>query len=280
MLWVEGGPLTFVYLKPNKRRETIAILYAEETYMKTIFTLLLATVFSASAFAYNEGKISITVPSSNNLQLQIDGRNYSLSDNSFVLGNVSPGSHSIRIYRSGKRGGNRDRNRNADVLYAGNVYVKPSYHVDLVLNRFGKALVDERSLSDRNGVWFDDDDDYNHGNSNGNGGYQNGGYQNGGYGNGYTQAISDYEFNNTVKRVRDAWTNRMNIAKDEINRSYFTSMQIRQLLQLFNLDSERLDLAKLAYSKSVDRQNYRQTFDVFSFDSSKNELEQWIRNYR
>jgi hypothetical protein len=44
--------------------------------MKNIFTLLLATV-SFSAFAYDGGKLTITVPSSRNVQVYVDGRVYS-----------------------------------------------------------------------------------------------------------------------------------------------------------------------------------------------------------
>ena len=67
-----------------------------------------------------------------------------------------------------------------------------------MINRFGKAMVDERVISNNNGDW--DDEDYDNGGYN-NGGYNNGGYDNGGYNNGnYNRAMSDQEFSRHCKR--------------------------------------------------------------------------------
>src|SRR5215203_4985544 len=142
--------------------------------MKTIFTLLLATVFS-SAFARNEGKLTISIVSNKNLQVYVDGRQYQDKDGMFVLNSIQSGNHTIQVYRQAKNssngnGNNRNRNndRRGELMYSSTVYVRPSYHVDVLINRFGKALVDEKALADRNGQWEDDEEDWN---NNGNGGY-------------------------------------------------------------------------------------------------------------
>src|ERR671932_2473321 len=120
--------------------------------MKSMFTLLLATALTSSAFAYDGGRLSVTLPKSN-LTVVIDNRTYAPEDNSVVMNNIPVGQHSIQVYRSnGVR-----RNRNNDLLYSSTVYVKPNYHVDVMINRFGKALVDERDLRDRNNGWDDGD---------------------------------------------------------------------------------------------------------------------------
>jgi hypothetical protein len=249
--------------------------------MKNIFTLLLATV-SFSAFANDGGKLTITVPSSNNVQVYVDGRVYQdNNNNTIVLNNIQAGNHSITIYKNNRgnavnkgRDNRRNNNRNdqRDVLYNSNVYVRQSYHVDVMINRFGKALVDERAI---NNSYGDDDDGWND-NDYRNGGYNNG---NGGYNNDYHQAVSDNEFNQLLQRIRSQWIGKLSTAKDEVNGHYFNTSQIRQVLELFSSENDKLELAKLAYKNVVDKQSFRQLYDLFSY-RSQTELDQYTKDAR
>jgi hypothetical protein len=239
--------------------------------MKAIFTLLLVTVFT-SAFAYDEGKLTITVASQKNIQVYVDGRIYQADENSFVLNNIQPGNHSIKIYKKGKKnnnsyGNNRnsrnDRNDNRnDLIYSSTVYVKPSTHVDVMINRFGKAMVDEKVLSNRNSDWGDDnwnDQD--------------------GYNNGYNQAMNDYDFNQLVQKIRNQWLGKMTTARDAVNNNHFNVYQVKQIIELFSTESDKLELAKLSYKNLVDRQNFRQLYESFSYQS-QTELDRYVRDYR
>ena len=259
--------------------------------MKTIFTLLLATIFT-SAFAYDGGKLTITIASAKNVQVYVDGRAYQDRDNSYVMNNIQPGNHTIAIYRNGKNNGNgygnnrKGRNdRKGDLVYSSTVYVRPSYHVDVMINRFGKAMVDERALSNsRNGDWNDDEDGYgNDGGYNGNGGYNNGngGYNNGngGYNNGYQQAMSDNEFNQLVQKIRNQWFGKLGTARDALETKYFNTAQVRQILQLFSSENDKLELAKTSYRNLVDKQYFRQLYDLFSYQS-QSELDRYVRDLR
>jgi len=67
--------------------------------MKNIFTLLLVTA-SASAFGYDGGKLTISVPSSKNIQVYVDGRAYQDNENTIVLNNIQAGNHSITVYKT------------------------------------------------------------------------------------------------------------------------------------------------------------------------------------
>jgi hypothetical protein len=237
--------------------------------MKAFFTLLLATIFGTTAFAYDEGKLTVTFAAQNNVQVVIDGRTYQQQDNSIVINNIPAGQHSIRIYKA-RRGGRNNRN---EVLYSANVYVKPSYHVDVMVNRFGKALVDEQSIHNRreDNDWYGND--------------HTGGYGNqGGYGNnnGYNQPVSESEFSQVVQRIKSQWfgSAKINTAKEELAGRYFTTLQVRQVLQLFASESDKMELAKLAYRTVVDNRNFYQLYDVFSFQSSKEELDRFVREFR
>jgi hypothetical protein len=250
--------------------------------MKNIFTLLLTTL-SVSAFAYDGGKLTITVPSSKNVKVFIDGRAYQNNDNTIVLNNIQPGNHSITVHKNKKNNNNngnygrnqKDRRYNqGDILYNSNVYVRQSYHVDVMINRFGKALVDERVI---NGNRKDDDDwydgDYQKGNDN------NGGYNNGGYNNGYRQAMNDYDFNQLLQKIQKQWLGKISSAKEAVNNNYFNTYQVKQVLQIFSSESDRLELVKLSYKNVVDQQNFRQLYDLFSYES-QSELDRYIRDFR
>src|SRR5687767_7689604 len=117
--------------------------------MKTIFTLLLASLFTTSAFAADDGRLTITISTQTDVQVVIDNRTYRLddNDNTLVLNNVRPGQHTIQVYhnRGNRNNGNsRNRNNRKDILYSSTVNVRPNYDVDIMINRFGRALVDER----------------------------------------------------------------------------------------------------------------------------------------
>jgi hypothetical protein len=242
--------------------------------MKTLFTLLLATVFS-SAFASNEGRLTLTITSNKNVQVYVDGRAYHDNDNSFVFDNMQPGNHTIKIYRTVKNNNgryNRSNNGN-ELLYSSTIYVRPSYDVDVMINRFGKALVDERSLLDRNGRW---DDDRN------NDGYPDKGNDNGSYGNDYRQAMSSYDFEQLVSRIKNQWfsSGKLNTARDGVSKNSFNTSQLRQILQIFSSDNDKLELAKLAYRQTVDSRNYYTLYDVLSFQNGRDELDRYIKDNR
>jgi len=246
--------------------------------MKNIFTLFLAFI-SLSAFAYDGGKLTITLPSSKNVQVYIDGRFYGNNNNSIVLDNVQPGNHSVAIYKNsrnesannGNYGRNqRDRKKNVgDVVYSSNIYIRPNYHVDIMINRFGKALVDERAITN----YRNNDDDWYEDNQG------NDGYNNGGYNSSYHQAMSDYDFNQLLQKIRNQWIGKLSTVKDAMNGNYFSTGQVKQMLQVFSSENDRLDLAKLSYRNLVDRQNFRQLYDLFSYQS-QSELDGYVRDFR
>ncbi len=61
---------------------------------------------------------------------------------------------------------------------------------------------------------------------------------------------------------------------------YFTSAQAKQLIQLIAFENNKLQLAKLSYRSITDRNNFTQLYDLFSNQSSKDELENYVRLYK
>ena len=146
--------------------------------------------------------------------------------------------------------------------------------------------MDERRsrYDDRNGQpWNNNrrDDNYpNRGYDNRNSGYDN---RNNNYGNkGYDNsrnAMSDYEFNQMLQRINSQWLGKLNTAKEAVSNNYFSTYQVRQIMQLFTSNNERLDLAKQAYRNTVDPRNYNQLYELLSYQAQR-ELSDYINNYR
>ncbi len=99
---------------------------------------------------------------------------------------------------------------------------------------------------------------------------------------GYNQTMTDIEFNRVLESIQKEWfeSNKAKSATQIITTNYFSTVQVKQLLQLFSFENTKLDLAKQAYGKTVDQRNYFMINDVFSFSSSKEELARYIREYR
>lgn len=91
-------------------------------------------------------------------------------------------------------------------------------------------------------------------------------------------AMHPQEFAMVMQTIRDRSfdSGRRQVAQQIISQNFFTSAQIRDILGLFSFDSSRLEVAKFAYSRTVDPQFYYITYDMFSFDSSVNELSRFV----
>ena len=243
--------------------------------MKTISTLFIALLVSFSALAgFDDSKLSITIAGNRSVRILVDDRNYNNQDNSITISNLAPGHHTVKIYYAGNNNrnynGRRGYGNNMQLLYSSQVYIKPRHHVDIIINRFGKALVDEQAISqNRNGNDWDDDDYYDRDPRNGRDDY-------------YNRPMNDHSFNAMKETLRrESFDNsRMSMAKQIIDRNYFTTEQVKQLMQFFSFDDKKLEIAKHAYRNTVDKGNYFILYDVFSFSHAKEQLAAYIRSYR
>jgi hypothetical protein len=269
--------------------------------MKNIFTLLLGGLLTTSAFAND---ITLTLPNNSNYQVMIDGRNvsgYNYSNNTIYLNNLQYGQHSIEVYRMKKNG------KKNNLTYSSSFNSSPQYDLNITVENNGRVQMYQTRSNDygRNGRGYnghgnnrggygnndrwgkhkhhddgDDDDDDDRDYRNNNGGYNHGGYDNGDWNNNrYNQAMSDNDFNQLVQKIRNQWIGKMSTARDAVNNNYFNTYQVRQILQIFSSESDRLELAKLSYRNVVDQQNFRQLYDLFSYQS-QTELDRYTRDFR
>lgn len=74
-------------------------------------------------------------------------------------------------------------------------------------------------------------------------------------------------------------SDKIRVAKQVIERNGATAQQIKQFIELLSFESGRLEVAKFAYSRVADPENYFMINDVFWFSSSVRELDRYINNY-
>ena len=278
--------------------------------MKIIFTLLLSTIFSLASLAYDGTRLTVTSISHNKMFVEVNGRRYNLDGNTVSIANIRPGTHTVRVLREMKRKtgwGINNGNRREEVIYSIRATLRDGFHFDILVNRFGKVMIDERRI-DPNDDWYTDDDydnerrddrnwkgdrddrdkEYEDKRDDRNMDYEEDesadedvqDERDDDYDDNYGRSMSSHDFSQAKESLRKEWfeNTRMTTAKQIIDRNNFTSQQVKELMLLFTFENNRLDIAKYAYGKTVDKGNYFVVNDAFTFNS-KEKLNEYIRDY-
>jgi len=248
--------------------------------MKKIFTLLVMSVFTLTLFAANRpSQLSVTLPGNSNIRVVIDNSRYENADNSITIGDLSNGYHGIKVYEVKNQSKFFNNSR---LVYSSSVLIKPAYQVNIMINRNGKAVINEQKLFDDRKYNDRDRDDrggrnndypYNDRNDNR---YERDDNNRNGY------QMSNDRFSKAMFVLeRENFDNtRFTIAKEIVEDNYLSAGQVKQMLQLFSFDVNKLELAKYAYSKTIDKNNYFMLYDVFAMNSYKERLAEFVRNSR
>ncbi len=69
---------------------------------------------------------------------------------------------------------------------------------------------------------------------------------------------------------------KLSTAKSILSANCVTTDQVIAICKMFSYEASKLDFAKFAYSKTTDKGNYFKVANVFSFDASKTELNEFI----
>lgn len=100
--------------------------------------------------------------------------------------------------------------------------------------------------------------------------------------NTYTQAMSDAAFQQVYNKARAHFFQKNTVADVQAafsnTANYFSTEQVRNLLQLVSAETTRLELAKLGYARAVDPANYYSLVDLFTAQANRTALENYIRS--
>jgi hypothetical protein len=75
-------------------------------------------------------------------------------------------------------------------------------------------------------------------------------------------------------------TSIMETMKQAIDKNTLKTLQVRQLLQKLTFENSKIEIAKYAYAKTCDRENYYSLYDLFGFESSIMDVKNYIDGYK
>jgi hypothetical protein len=181
-----------------------------------------------------------------------------------MISGLEPTYHNVKVYQQSFQGPVGSFGYDRDVLFNGPVLLKPRTNLTIALDECGEITMNETTRRRREfgDTWQPGRPDYHFRDD-----------------NVYSRAIDNNEFDRVLWAItkENFETNRMTSAEQIISGNYFTTAQLKQLLRLFNYENNKLRLAKLGYNKVVDQDNYYSLSDMFSFNSSRDELAHCIR---
>ncbi|MFT3910227.1 MAG: DUF4476 domain-containing protein [Ferruginibacter sp.] len=227
--------------------------------MKKFSTLITALILSFSVFAFSpQSMLSVSSNTKYPVSVSIDNRNCAdKNSDDIVMKDVNAGYHSIKVYRDKMPYDKRSQfNSKKQLIYSGNVYVRPGFHVDVTINRFGKAFIDEKKI---NASYDDDSNDWNDH------------YD-------HKEPMSEVEFGEFKQTIcNNSFDNtKLAVATQAIGCNYFTAAQVKDMIELFSFENNKLGLAKSAYRSCIDKHNYYVVSNALCFESSKQELAKFL----
>lgn len=95
---------------------------------------------------------------------------------------------------------------------------------------------------------------------------------------GCTSPMSDADFQSAKKSIasKSFEDSKLTLAKQIVSANCVLSSQVKDILGIFGFESTRLEFAKYAYKYTYDKKNYYKINDAFQFESSMDELNEFI----
>jgi len=228
-----------------------------------ILTTILTSFLSLYLTAQN---VTLTFAGANNnrnYQVVIDGNSYYSNNTTanngrkmVTISNLTPGSHSLEVYEVGNNNSTYSNGAmNAPVsgesIYSKTFQTRTGYDMNIAVRPNGLV-----SFSEKRGKKQQQ------------------------YGSQGRVPMSSTSFNQLYQNVRAKryQSEKISLVKTAFNTTSnnFTSSQVRQLLLLVNAENSRLELAKLAYLKVTDPNNFTTVYDVLNTEANRDALDDYV----
>ena len=86
----------------------------------------------------------------------------------------------------------------------------------------------------------------------------------------------DFAFALSTIRHQNFESTRLTVAKQILSSHWVTSDQVRQIMKQMNFEDSRLEIARFAYNRVVDKNNFFQVNNGFAFSSSIDQLNNYL----
>lgn len=263
------------------------------TFLFNLFFIL--SIFFATGSLNANSKISICLSSPCSMKIVIDGNKFYSFNNSITIANIPPGSHQLTFYYVKHIQGNYDFiNANGVINWtkalSKSIIIDDNTYYDFIISKFGKTFSDKTSLPLSGGSIYVDSDELN-------------------YSNGYEESYDDLIFfRNKISKYNDNKSGldrknvislmpddiysqlknmlqkeimddrKFNLIKDGFKDYYITTAQAKELGKIFSMESNRVEYAKYIYNRVSDKKNFFTIYEIFTFQTSKDEVSEYIRS--
>ena len=245
--------------------------------MKTIFTLLASALFSVSSFATEvkpSGSIFVKSADNSKIRVVLDGKQFEPNGDAVIISGITQGFHNVIVYKQRGNGVFKQRSTRFEMIYNGSVDVKRRTNHNIMISRNNQVTINEARDDNRGhqGNRYDYNDGYGN----------NDRWDDEDYSAGYKSSMSSRDFERVLLSIDKEWLegNKIKSATQVVRSNALTVSQVKQLVQLFTFENNKLELAKQAYQNTVDKRNYYMVADLLTFNANKAELERYIRSYR
>lgn len=246
------------------------------------FTLILSLALSLMALEGFSSDLNLRMFNNSSFCVELDRQMYGNNNNSFMVSNLIPGSHYLVVYKNSHL--NNGRHVGTGIIFSGYITIPGNVKVSAMINNKNRYVVisevlfmnnapdhgkkgkkEEHGRNDRR------DDRYGKNeHNNGNNGYGYNSYNN--------YMISPADFSSLKMTILKSGfeSTKLGVASNALMYNNFTSAQIAEILYLFTFESTKLEFAKLAYAKVVDKERFFLVYNAFTFKSSIDELNRYI----
>lgn len=100
------------------------------------------------------------------------------------------------------------------------------------------------------------------------------------YGCPWPMEDSDFAMAKQSIESKDFSDSKVTVAKQILSNNCLLTRQVSEMVRLFDFEDDRLEIAKYAYGSTLDVGNYFLVNDAFEFESTIEELDEYVRAYQ
>lgn len=276
--------------------------------MKKIFLLSVICLLQIISFAHGS-MLRIRENRGRTISVVVDGRRFQKMARVLTIGDLPAGMHRIKVYAYNVNGYSY---RNGTMIYAGTIETHPGKIYYCSLDGNGMAI-EENCCLDNYGHWnqndnwdnwdsdnncwnnnqnwknddrYKHDDDYYHSwnNKNDNDNWRKNSQEkyrdqyNDHNWDDYAGMMSNGRFDLLIEQIRKASfeSSKVSVANTGLKGNKISVDQLIRILREFTFESTKLDFAKNCYRSVTDKKNYFLVNDTFTFQSSKDDLNEFL----
>ncbi|HEX5001622.1 MAG TPA: DUF4476 domain-containing protein [Bacteroidia bacterium] len=226
---------------------------------KLLLTAALLIAFARVQADHELSELHLRLFDRTQFTVVLDGNQFNTSTELFDISGITPGFHQLTVIRRPFASHGQFAAHHGTVIYNGRIEIPAQASVNALIDRYYRfriysvnALYIEPGCQAPPPLGFNQAPVYT------------------------GMHPEDFEQLRRTIMQRSFDSSKLQIAKQAIDANYMTSRQIGELMRLLTFDSYKLDLAKFAYCKVVDKNNFWIVNDAFTFESSIRDLNYFI----